>query len=65
VSRVTRGGNLTNLNAFLASSFSFPQATTLESAAFGFRVAMVPEPTTGLLLMAGLLGLGSRRRGRR
>jgi len=28
----------------------------------GFRLAMIPEPSTGLLVVAGLLGLGVRRR---
>jgi formylglycine-generating enzyme required for sulfatase activity len=27
----------------------------------GFRLAMIPEPSTGLLVIAGLLGLGMRR----
>jgi hypothetical protein len=31
---------------------------------YGFRVAMVPEPGTGLLLLVGMLGLAGRR-GRR
>jgi hypothetical protein len=26
------------------------------------RLAMIPEPSTGLLVIAGLLGLGIRRR---
>ncbi|HEV8245214.1 MAG TPA: PEP-CTERM sorting domain-containing protein [Polyangiaceae bacterium] len=26
------------------------------------RVALIPEPSTGLLVIAGLLGLGIRRR---
>ena len=29
----------------------------------GFRLAMVPEPSTGLLVIAGLLGLAGWRRG--
>jgi hypothetical protein len=33
-----------------------------EIADTGFRVAMVPEPGTGLLVTAGLLGLAARRR---
>ena len=28
----------------------------------GFRLAMIPEPSTGLLVVAGLLGLGGWRR---
>ena len=32
------------------------------SNALGFRVAMVPEPSTGLLMAAGLIGLAVRRR---
>jgi sulfatase modifying factor 1 len=30
----------------------------------GFRVAMIPEPSTSLLVIAGLLGLGTWRRRR-
>jgi hypothetical protein len=28
----------------------------------GFRLAMIPEPSTGLLMFAGLLGLAGWRR---
>jgi hypothetical protein len=31
---------------------------------FGFRLATIPEPGTGLLVFAGLLGLAGWRRGR-
>lgn len=30
----------------------------------GFRLVMIPEPGTGLLVLAGLLGLAGRRRAR-
>jgi PEP-CTERM putative exosortase interaction domain len=30
----------------------------------GIRLAMIPEPSTGLLVSAGLLGLVGRRKGR-
>ena len=35
-----------------------------ENASVGFRVAMVPEPSTALLLAGGLLALAAGRRGR-
>jgi PEP-CTERM putative exosortase interaction domain len=35
---------------------------SIEDPRFGFRLAMIPEPGTGLLVIAGLLGLGMRRR---
>ena len=34
------------------------------NALLGFRLAMIPEPSTGLLVIAGLLGLAGRRRAR-
>jgi len=35
---------------------------TSEDDDVGFRVAMIPEPGTGLLLMTGMAGLAMRRR---
>src|SRR5262249_8526305 len=35
-----------------------------ESGFMGFRVASIPEPSTGLLVIAGLLGLAGWRRAR-
>jgi formylglycine-generating enzyme len=51
---------------FLAAYHSGYDYPTFEHEVVGFRVAsVVPEPGTGLLVMAGLLGLaGWRRRNR-
>jgi formylglycine-generating enzyme len=62
--RGLRGGAFFDFPENLAASLrdDFPPA--VESLFVGFRVAMVPEPGTGLLLMGGLLGLALwRRRG--
>jgi hypothetical protein len=41
---------------------SLPPLTTNEEAAFRVNGAAVPEPSTGLLVLTGLLGLAARRR---
>jgi len=61
-SRGVRGaaffGDPNNLAASFRG-FTFP---SLEASDFGFRVASLPEPGSGLLLMAGLTGLAAWRR---
>jgi hypothetical protein len=37
-------------------------ALSAESGGIGFRVAMIPEPSTALLFGIGLLALATRRR---
>ena len=59
--RPIRGGN------YFTASFVLPTNRTLVSAEaerrnIGFRVAMVPEPGTGLLLLSGLIGFSAHRR---
>jgi formylglycine-generating enzyme required for sulfatase activity len=58
-----RGGGFNNTVSFLRASNQDSTSPAGESDSVGFRVAMVPEPGTGLLLTAGLLALS--RRGRR
>ena len=36
--------------------------TTAENAGFGFRLVMIPEPGSGVLMIAGMLGLTGWRR---
>jgi hypothetical protein len=44
---------------------AFPSAVPDTANATGFvKLVFVPEPGTGLLVLAGLLGLGGIRRGR-
>jgi len=38
------------------------QQLGLENIDVGFRLAMIPEPGTGLLVIIGLLGIGLRRK---
>jgi hypothetical protein len=57
--RVLRGG------AFNAGSLAAGRPATDDPTWeewYGFRVAMIPEPTTALLVACGLVGLGVRRR---
>jgi formylglycine-generating enzyme required for sulfatase activity len=61
--RVIRGGSFgtgpgADAAAFRVDEFAFP---SFELDYVGFRVAMIPEPGTGVLLMMGLLGLSRRR----
>lgn len=62
--RGERGGDFDNGPDNLAASNQFDASPGVEDSVIGFRVASpIPEPGTGLLVMAGLLGLvGWRRR---
>jgi formylglycine-generating enzyme required for sulfatase activity len=62
--RVQRGGAYSFVPGNLEASIQRLGTPTDEVDFVGFRVAMVPEPGTGLLMMMGLLGLASwgRRR---
>jgi hypothetical protein len=67
--RGLRGGSFDTAPDHLAASFRSSTGATYEVGSFGFRLAMipggyVPEPSTGLLVVAGLLGLASWRRAR-
>jgi sulfatase modifying factor 1 len=62
--RGNRGGSFTDSPFYLSTTPRFSRRPTEENAVAGFRLAMIPapEPGTGLLVVAGLLGLGVRRR---
>ena len=64
--RGVRGGAFPGYSGDLnASARHFLSPDTENYApALGFRLAMIPEPGTGLLVVAGLLGLAGWRRGR-
>ena len=59
---VQRGGAYGFIPGNLESSIERLGTPTDEVDFVGFRVAMVPEPGTGLLLMVGLIGIARRRR---
>jgi sulfatase modifying factor 1 len=64
----TRGGSFVYVGD-LAASYRDTAASTAASEYLGFRLVMipggyVPEPSTGLLVVAGLLGLAGGRRAR-
>ena len=62
-SRGVRGGTLLLLNpGGFAASARDERGPTDEDSLRGFRVASLPEPGSGLLLMMGMLGLGVWRR---
>ena len=63
-SRGLRGGAFIGFPFDLAASFRSVNNASLESVGVGFRVASIPEPGTGVLLMTGLLGLSGWRRRR-
>jgi formylglycine-generating enzyme required for sulfatase activity len=46
----------------LAASYRDDHFPSVEGSSMGFRVASIPEPGTGLLLMMGMLGLAIRQR---
>jgi formylglycine-generating enzyme required for sulfatase activity len=61
--RGTRGGSFIFLNPLeLAASFRNNTVPTLVNNNIGFRVAMIPEPTTAVLLASGIALLATRRR---
>ncbi len=63
--RGARGGALGNSASSLAASSTSYAVSTAEQATIGFRVAsLIPEPSTGLLVMTGLLGMAGWRRRR-
>ena len=62
--RGLRGGTFGSSPGILAASNRNDNDPTIELVGVGFRVASLPEPATGLLVIAGMLGL-SIWRGRR
>lgn len=62
--RGLRGGAYFNNPEILAPSHWISNNPAAESIDVGFRVASIPEPGTGLLVMTGMLGLAGWRRRR-
>jgi len=60
--RRLRGGSFGSTAIALAASNPSDDNPTVAFAGYGFRVASIPEPGTGLLVMAGLFGLAWRRK---
>jgi formylglycine-generating enzyme required for sulfatase activity len=60
--RGLRGGGWPPHSVFMAASTRSYNLATEEDGATGFRVAAVPEPGRGLLLMTGVLSLAACRR---
>jgi formylglycine-generating enzyme required for sulfatase activity len=63
-SRAIRGGSFDSSPSFLAAAAHGHGSPVAHSGSLGFRLAMIPEPSTGLLVIAGLLGFAGWRRGR-
>ena len=66
-SRGFRGGSFGHVNSTLAASARNWMGPSTDTGYVGFRLAMipggyVPEPSTGLLVIAGLVGLGVHHR---
>ena len=60
--RELRAGSWGNVSGNLEASFRYGRSPTDENNSLGFRIASVPEPSTGLLVVLGLSGLLLRRR---
>ena len=61
--RGVRGAGWVDAVSSLSASLAYPIGPTNENHSIGFRVASpIPEPSTGLLVMTGLLGLAYRQR---
>ena len=61
-SRELRGGSWYFNSSGLGASSRYSYNPPYETFDFGFRIASVPEPSTGLLVLLGLSGLLLRRR---
>jgi formylglycine-generating enzyme required for sulfatase activity len=64
-SRGSRGGSFGSAPSILRAAYRGNTAPGGEGSGLGFRVAMIPEPATVILLAAGLVGLAAARRQRR
>ena len=60
--REMRGGSWNNDGSNLDASIRDNLSPTFENSSVGFRVASVPEPSAGLLVLLGLSGLLLKRR---
>jgi formylglycine-generating enzyme required for sulfatase activity len=60
--REIRGGSYQDSPIATSAGFPFSDLPSNETRVEGFRLVMIPEPSTGLLLALGLLGLGRMRR---
>ena len=60
--RALRGGSWDDFGDDLDASYRYSSLPTVEFIHYGFRVASVPEPSTGLLVLLGLSGLLLKRR---
>jgi hypothetical protein len=59
-----RGGSLDQYAGTLGRGSRDSINSTIDLFSIGFRLTMVPEPSTGLLVVTGLLGLAGWRRRR-
>jgi len=64
LNRGIRNGSFDDNQLELAASFRVWGFPAIEANELGFRVASIPEPGTGLLVLTGLLGLGAHLKSR-
>ena len=60
--RGLRGGSWNFLSHSLQSSIRVSRLPTIENTVLGFRVASIPEPATGSMMLIALMTLGCRRK---
>jgi formylglycine-generating enzyme required for sulfatase activity len=60
--REIRGGEFRGSPFAMGVGFRLSDVPTNETGVEGFRLVMIPEPGTGLLVTVGLLGLAGFRR---
>ena len=60
--RETRDGPWDGISVYLESSVRNSSTPTHENSRIGFRVASVPEPSAGALLLVGMAALLKRRK---
>jgi hypothetical protein len=60
--REIRGGVFTGAATATGVGFQLSDIPSNETSVEGFRLVMIPEPGTGLLVLAGLIGIANARR---
>jgi formylglycine-generating enzyme required for sulfatase activity len=59
--RILRGGEFVDTSSAFGADTAYHIAVTAEDQSIGFRLASIPEPSTDMLMLGGVLGLACSR----